>query len=356
LQFAATKLWEGRDARHKVLTRASYEQMGGLAGALSTHADDVVAGLSPAARRLARAVLLRLVTPEGTRAIVDASELHELSETDEVVALLDQLAQARLLVMQKRGESEGATVELVHESLIQSWPTLRRWLDESQEDAAFLSQLRSAARQWQSRGRPEGLLWRGETMEEARQFQRRYRGALATRERAFLDAVLALASRWNRRKRMALIATFTVLVAGIAAAAVALVMIRSAERDAVEHADRATVEAERARAAERQVKSQLAVIKSEKRDKEKFRAEADEKGAEVAKSREQLRAKNVELEGALEKAEAEHGRAREAAMKAERAASDVRKANASLKKLLEQERARAERLERQRKKIKTELR
>ena len=30
----------------------------------------------------------------------------------------------------------------MHESLLQSWPHLRRWLDENQDDAAFLEQLR----------------------------------------------------------------------------------------------------------------------------------------------------------------------------------------------------------------------
>jgi serine/threonine protein kinase len=356
LQFAATKLWDGRDTRRKVLTRESYAAMGGLSGALATHANDVVDGLSPVARKLVRSVMLRLVTPEGTRAIVDAQELCGLSPGEgEVEALLDQLVQARLLVMQKRGDAEGAAVELVHESLIQSWPTLRRWLDESQDDAAYLSQLRAAAMQWDAKGRPEGLLWRGEAMEEARQFRRRYRGELSALEQALLDATFELATRSARRKRVAVLAAFAVLVVGIAAAVIALVMIRSAERDALEQADRATHEALRARAAELKVKDQLSVIEAEKRDKEKFRAEADEKGEQVVKGQEALSIKNVELSKALAKAEAEGRRAKQAQKSAERAAADQRKTNARLQKLLEKERARAERLEKQRKKITTDL-
>ena len=43
---------------------------------------------------------------------------------------------------------------------------LRKWLDESDGDAAFLGQLAAAAKQWEARGRATGLLWRGEAADE----------------------------------------------------------------------------------------------------------------------------------------------------------------------------------------------
>src|SRR6185369_10868123 len=113
----------------------------------------------------------------------------------EPLRLMQHLVQARLLVVQMDGSGVGATAELVHESLIQSWPTLRRWLDESQEDSAFLEQLRAASRQWQAMGLDSGLLWRGDMVEEARRFKRRYRGELPRLQREFLDAVLSGAVR-----------------------------------------------------------------------------------------------------------------------------------------------------------------
>src|SRR5262249_19240359 len=42
LQFTATRLWDSRDRGRKLLTRASYAEIGGVAGALSTHADAVL--------------------------------------------------------------------------------------------------------------------------------------------------------------------------------------------------------------------------------------------------------------------------------------------------------------------------
>ena len=77
LQFAGAKLWEARDERRKVLTAESYRQMGGISGVLAQHADRVVAALPPSLRASVRGVFQRLVTADGTRAIVDVAELPE---------------------------------------------------------------------------------------------------------------------------------------------------------------------------------------------------------------------------------------------------------------------------------------
>src|SRR5256885_14866583 len=98
LQFAAAKLWATRDVARRLLTVQSYSAMGGVAGALASHADRVVADLGAHKTPLIRALLLRLVTAERTRAIVPLAELRELSrEVGEVQRLIDQMVDARLL-------------------------------------------------------------------------------------------------------------------------------------------------------------------------------------------------------------------------------------------------------------------
>ncbi|HXU04107.1 MAG TPA: serine/threonine-protein kinase, partial [Polyangia bacterium] len=175
LQFAGAKLWEARDERRKVLTADSYRQMGGISGVLAQHADRVVDALPPGLRGAARGLFQRLVTADGTRAIVDVAELPGLTaDAGDARALVEHLAQARLVVVQNRADQGSATVELVHESLISGWPMLRRWLDEGREDAAFREQLRAAAKQWEARRKPQGLLWRGEAMDEARLWRARH--------------------------------------------------------------------------------------------------------------------------------------------------------------------------------------
>ncbi len=228
LQFTAAKLWETRDRQRRMLTQNSYDALGGVAGALATHADEVIAGFVGTDQRLVRSIFQQLVTPERTRAIIDTGELRELG--GDVDRILGLLVTARLLVV------HSTAVELVHESLIKSWPTLRRWLDENQEDAAFLAQVRAAAQQWDQKGRVEGLLWRNEAMDEARVWRAKSSRVLPPREDAFLTAVFELASRIARTRRRRIVAAFGFLCALVAAAAIALVLIRSAEQRATDQA------------------------------------------------------------------------------------------------------------------------
>jgi WD40 repeat protein/serine/threonine protein kinase len=235
LQFTAAKLWEARDRPRRLLTEASYERLGGVAGALSAHADAVLAGLSAREQRLCREVFLRLVTPERTRAVVRLDELRGPGPEGEggpdggraVEAVVQRLVDARLLSLEMGGED--ATVELVHESLIESWPELGRWLDESEHDAQFLARLRAAAQQWEASGEAAGLLWREGAALEARAWLSRRRpgqgDGLGERERRYLDAVVALSER-SRRVRLGALAGLAGALSAVAIG-VSLLMLRA---------------------------------------------------------------------------------------------------------------------------------
>jgi serine/threonine protein kinase len=370
LQFTAAKLWDARDRKERLLTQRAYAAMGGVAGALATHADEVLAGLAPPAQRVARAVLTRLVTPEGTRAIVDVADLAAAEvEAAEVRRVVDYLVQARLLVVQTRSEEEGAAVELVHESLIARWPTLRRWLDTDQEDSAFLAQLRSAAKQWDARARAQGLLWRGEAVDEARRFSRRYKAPLPALEREYLAAVLGLADRSARLRRNVVVGVIVVLLGLVAAAAVALVSIRRAEREAQQQTRVARTETKRAQAAEREVKRQFELVQTKEREKQAAQTEATSAKAAVAtgqvkltKAESQLKMSYDQLEAAFKKAQEEKRRAEKAtgvardfADKLQRSVETEKQTSARLARLLADEKARVQELLKQRRKIATEL-
>jgi WD40 repeat protein len=241
LQFTAAKLWEARDRARRLLTEASYERLGGVAGALSAHADAVLAGLSAREQRLCREAFLRLVTPERTRAVVGLGELRALAgdgDGDAIERVVRHLAEARLVLVEPGGERAGTTVELVHESLIDRWSKLAQWLDEGEQDAQFLARLRAAAQPWEASGEPEGLLWRDAAAEDARAWLKRRRGGpevapaggLGRREERYLAAVVARSERARRRKRQVTAAVFAAL------SAIALVvsyLAVQASRDAV---------------------------------------------------------------------------------------------------------------------------
>ncbi len=344
LQFAATQLWEHRDTASKLLTMQGYAAMGGVEGALARHADTVLEDLTPASRALVRSIFLRLVTAERTRAIASVEELRELTrDAVELQRLTDHLVQARLLVVQTGGDSQGATVEIVHESLIHGWPTLKRWLDENQEDAVFLEQLRNAARQWQAKGYDNGLLWGGEMVEEAQRFERRNRAELPQVQQDFLAAVLAQAARTVRRKRVLMIGSAAFLLLLVTASVVAMVVIRNAQ-----------VAAERARAEavaskeETEQQAQIARVSEAKAQKSLVEVQAAQQNLQQALSREKqtseqleaaftrLQQTNDELAVTLRKEELARRRARFMQWRSDRSAAEARSAQRDLGKALEE--------------------
>jgi serine/threonine protein kinase len=241
LQFVADRLWDARDPAGKLLTEASYRASGGVTGALAAHADRVLEELSPAARALVPRIFRQLVTPERTRASAELADLELLApDRGDVAPVIDRLVAARLLVVQPRDDSGGASVEIIHESLIERWPALRRWLEEDQEDAAFRAQLAAAAKQWEAKQRAQGLLWRGDAMDEARRWYGQRPRVLPARDQAFLDAVLALGRRGKRLRRAALAGAFAVLAAIAAGASFAYVRVHAAEGAAQQQAARAS--------------------------------------------------------------------------------------------------------------------
>jgi WD40 repeat protein len=213
LQFCADRLWEARDRRRRCITEASYEALGGVEGALAAHAERTMASLTPAQRAVARSLLRRLVTAEGTRALASRAELLSSSPAPEdTQAVLERMVEARLVVAREAGGRGGeASLELVHEALLLHWQRLRGWLDADREGQRRLDATRRAAREWDARGRPRGLLWRDEVLAEVRAWRRGAGVELSELEAAFLDASEAVETRASRIGRGAVAAAVAVL-------------------------------------------------------------------------------------------------------------------------------------------------
>jgi WD40 repeat protein/serine/threonine protein kinase len=207
LEFAAQELWERRDKKERLLLRSAYEELGGVAGALVRHADGVVDGLSQAELATARQLLLRLVTPDRTRRVVRASEaLQGLGERGALV--LERFTRARLVsVTRSKGQSEeDALVELVHGSLIHSYKTLSRWIDESHEELVFVEEIAEAAELWERRGRPPEALWTGDQLGDATRRLARATTEISETVQRFIGAAEQRRRRRLRRLRLAIAA------------------------------------------------------------------------------------------------------------------------------------------------------
>jgi serine/threonine protein kinase/formylglycine-generating enzyme required for sulfatase activity len=217
LQFALAELWKNRDAERNMITREAFDRLGGVAGALTQHADRVLAGWDRARLDAARRILLRLVTSHRTRARCTGAEL--LSGEPGRRDVLDRLVAGRLVVV---STSEGQAVyTLAHEALLRSWTTLRHWLDEGEGAKAVLERLGQAAGEWERTGRAEVALWRPTQLAEAQNLDQ---ADLSEREAAFLVASRR-AIRSKRRRQL------TVMGALLGVAAIYGVVRTQATRD-----------------------------------------------------------------------------------------------------------------------------
>jgi len=345
LQFAASTLWDQRDTGAKTLTLASYENTGGVAGALAEHAERVVADLPQAARQDARLLLLRLVTPQRTRAIVELEELVQASRDQRTAReVISHLVRARLLVVDT--DTDVPTVELTHESLLTSWPALSRWIEEERESLEFEAQLRDAAKQWHERKRAAGLLWRGDALADATSWKRRHpHRDLAEREQAFLDAAFAHDEHASKVRRRLAIAGTALLLAIATAAVVAMLWINRAEREARSNAESARDQAQQALTAQRNEQAANARELRAKRDAKtqtkkaevatKGRADAEHQAqsaqAEVKVKDADLKRTNEELRRSLTTQRREAKRARDAQRAAETESTRARKAEKELR-------------------------
>jgi serine/threonine protein kinase/formylglycine-generating enzyme required for sulfatase activity len=203
LQFALSELWRARDRSRKLIPAAALRDIGGVAGALTRHADAVLAGLLSRERNAARRILLSLINLDGTRALRSEKELGVEPDTR---AALAALVKGRLLVAR---EIDGDTAyELAHEALAVAWPTLREWLDGAVEQRVVKARISAAAAEWERLGRaPDGLLNQRQ-LNELATFDIE---DLAPLQRAFLRASRSA----SRRRRIARLTAMAAIGMGL---------------------------------------------------------------------------------------------------------------------------------------------
>ena len=214
VQFALTQLWAQRDLAHKRITRAGYQAIGGLRGALERHAETTLARIAeiPFHTVIARDLLLALTTPRGTRTTRSLADLARAAgpRVAEVVAAFEE---ARLLSR----EPEGYT--LAHEALLTQWERLRAWVAEAREDRLLADELERDAVAWE-RSREPSLLWRKGRLAAAEEVRRHEVVRLSDIAIDFVDS----GKRAESRTRRIITVIGLAVAAGIGASIVALVV------------------------------------------------------------------------------------------------------------------------------------
>ncbi len=197
LQFALAELWQARDQQTQCITAAALRSLGGVAGALSRHADRVVDGLLPAGRLAARHLLTRLVSRDGLRLRRSADEIQSGQPAE--ASVLETLVSERLLLVR---EQDGVPVyAIAHEALVSGWARLREWLSNAAEQRAVHERLSSAAAEWQRLGKASDALWNERQLQEL-DGSGLDRAQLSQRESEFVKQARRQVSR-KRRGRLA---------------------------------------------------------------------------------------------------------------------------------------------------------
>ncbi len=181
VEFALAEMWNLRDRQEKRLTRAAFEKVGGIEGALELHAEGTVEALSGAdaiSMDVVRSVLIALTTPEGTRRSQSENELIRIAG-DDARRAVSALVHARLLVPVKGG------VTVAHEALLTRWSRLRSWIAEARADRLLAEELEHDASRWKQDAESIGV-WTGRRLGFARELLRKDEIRLSENAKSFV--------------------------------------------------------------------------------------------------------------------------------------------------------------------------
>jgi uncharacterized protein YjbI with pentapeptide repeats len=176
LQLVLDLLW--KNVQKRQLTHECYEAIGGKDGmktVLVKLADDVYDGFVKDNKvKEFKQVFLRLVTlgeanALNTRRIATRAEIETSRDNWREIVL--PLSKARLLKtdLNEKGEE---IVEVIHETLIQSWQRLAGWIEQHRHDLERIGEIEAAAIKWDKSKRSNQDLWGGKKLKDAHKFSK----------------------------------------------------------------------------------------------------------------------------------------------------------------------------------------
>jgi len=227
LQHTLLELWERQEGHH--LTFAAYREIGGIQGAIAHRAESIYDGFDALQQSITRRIMLRLVAPgEGTEDTRRRAQKNELLPTGEQAeqteAVVQTLANARLVTTARDMATGEEQVDVSHEALIRGWPRLRLWIDEDRAGLRAHRRLTEAAQEWERHGRDASYLYRGSRLVKVERWTETYTANLSTLEHDFITAsvVAQRAEHAAKRQRQVLRITMAGLLALVIIALVTL--------------------------------------------------------------------------------------------------------------------------------------
>lgn len=218
MQFALQQVWNGMAAGED--PGEALARIGGVGGALASEAERILQGLGPEERQIARRAFLAMVSlgegAQDTRRRAPLAEMTAAGETPEDVhRVLAAFSKPSARLVSLSGGEQGIAAEVTHEALFEHWDRLRRWLDESREDIRFQRQLNEAVEEWETAGRPRGMLWRPPLLTRLEDYRARNAADITNPQLDFLAASRRDAARGRMmRAGAAAVAALALLASG----------------------------------------------------------------------------------------------------------------------------------------------
>jgi WD40 repeat protein len=229
LAFTLAHLYE----RHRVgneLNLANYKALGGLKGVIETTVkqailDGISKDLLPKDPKAQLTLIRKAFVPHLAR-IMGGHFVRHLAKRSEIPpesrAILDRLAEARLLVKDRRqiGSEEVEVIEVAHEALLREWRDLNGILQEEREFLVAKDQIEQDLAEWRaaSEQRKKGALLTGNKLARTSDWLLTRPEDLRPEERHYIEASVHAEKR-RRRQRVALAGSAFALISTFAALA-----------------------------------------------------------------------------------------------------------------------------------------
>lgn len=198
LESALTELWKRR--KDGMLTHEAYKSIGGVAGALNQWADQAVLELiSEGSEQLVRRLFTDLVylgdmrqgVPDNRRRRSLSSLYHQDHEQHKIQHIVEHLTDDRhpILVTGLDVQTDEATVEIIHDVLLQKWERLKQWIENDRAFLTWHQEIEHTAQVWsKQQNKNKNKLLRGRDLREARKWMKERQTDLGQAEIAFLRA------------------------------------------------------------------------------------------------------------------------------------------------------------------------
>jgi hypothetical protein len=183
VQVVLEQLFDARQGN--LMTRATYEQIGGVKGAIKQLAEEAYDRLPDEKHRLLIQKIFRLLITYSTGEQSIIRQRMSLAELIERINLADPFKErimreciapfvdTQLLTTSEVTFPEGEHVPMIevsHEAILQEWPLLKTWISEWDSDLRLRQALDSRIEQWWQQPEMKSLLYRGKYLKTMQQW------------------------------------------------------------------------------------------------------------------------------------------------------------------------------------------